>query len=174
MFFHRSTGNRGMIDFVEMILMGVLATIFMGVLSIILGKSMIIRQLLRPEAIGRRTLYMFRVRFVHDNIHKTPTLNNEMSVTWLSHYLIGIGLAGVYPFLEMNEPALRHQGWMPVIVGIATVLLPWLWLYPSAGLGFLASKAPRKSPYIVASLVDYTNFELGLMIWVVFNRRVLM
>jgi hypothetical protein len=162
-----------MINFVEMILMGVLATFFMDLLSILLGKSKIIHQLIEPQVVGRWTLYMFRGKFIHKDIHKTPILKYEKSVALLSHYLIGIVLAGFYLLLELKEPAIRHQLWMPLIFGIATVLLPWLWLYPSIGLGFLASKSPKKSPYIVASLVNHTNFGLGLMMWIVFFRSFL-
>jgi hypothetical protein len=162
-----------MINFVEMILMGVLATLFMDLLSILLGKSKIIHQLIEPQVVGRWTLYMFRGKFIHKDVNKTPALNNEKSVALLSHYLIGIILAGIYLLLELKEPTIRHQLWMPLIFGLTTVLLPWLWLYPSIGLGFLASKSPRKSPYIVTSLVNHTNFGLGLVIWIVFFRRFL-
>jgi hypothetical protein len=162
-----------MIIFVEMILMGVLATLVMDLLAVRLAKMKIIHPPLRPEAVGRWILYMFRGRFIHEDINKTPALNNEKPVSLLFHYLIGIGLAGVYLLLESIEPTIRHQLWMPLIFGIATVLLPWLWLYPSMGLGFLASKAPRKSPYIVTSLVNHTNFGLGLVIWIVLFRRFL-
>ena len=154
--------------------MGVLATLFMDLLSILLGKSKIIHQLIEPQVVGRWTLYMFRGKFIHKDINKTPALNNEKSVTLLSHYLIGIVLAGIYLLLELKEPTIRHQLWMPLILGLTTVLLPWLWLYPSIGLGFLASKAPRKSPYIVTSLVNHTNFGLGLVLWIALFRRFLM
>jgi hypothetical protein len=87
--------------------------------------------------------------------------------------LIGIVLAGIYLILEWKVPAIRQHLWMPLVFGSATVLLPWLWLYPSLGLGFLASKTSRKSPYIVTSLVNHTDFGLGLLIWVVFFRRFL-
>jgi hypothetical protein len=160
-----------MINFVEMILMGVVATLFMDMLSILFGKLKIIHPLIGPEVVGRWTLYLFRGKFIHKDIHKTPALNNEKSAALLSHYLIGIALAGVYLLLEWIEPQLRDQLWMPLIFGIATVLLPWLWLYPSIGLGFLASKAPRRSPYFVTSLVSHTNFGLGLVIWIAVFRR---
>ena len=163
-----------MINFVEMILMGVLATLFMDLLSILLGKSKIIHQLIEPQVVGRWTLYTLRGKFIHKDIHKTPALNHEKSAALLSHYLIGIALAGVYLFLELNVPTIRHQLLMPLIFGIATVLLPWLWLYPSIGLGFLASKSSRRSPYIITSLVNHTNFGLGLLIWIAFFRRLLM
>jgi hypothetical protein len=163
-----------MINFVEMILMGLLATLFMDLLSIILGKLRIIHQLIKPQVVGRWALYMFRGKFIHQDIHKTPALNNEKSAALLSHYLIGIVLAGIYLLLELKVPAIRHQPWMALIFGLTTVLLPWLWLYPSIGIGFVASKAPRRSPYIVTSLINHTNFGLGLMIWIVFFRRFVM
>jgi hypothetical protein len=162
-----------MIDFVEVVLMGVVATLFMDLLAILLAKSRVIHPPIKPQAVGRWTLYMLRGKFIHRDIHKTPALNNEKSAALLSHYLIGIVLAGIYLLLELEVPTIRHQLWMPLMFGLATVLLPWLWLYPSMGLGLLASKTPRKSPYIVTSLVNHTNFGLGLMIWVVFFRRFL-
>jgi len=163
-----------MINIVEMILMGVLATLVMDLLAIRLAKMRIIHPPIGPEAVGRWILYMFKGQFIHEDIHKTPALNNEKSVSLLFHYLIGIGLAGIYLLLEMLEPTIRRQLWMPLIFGIATVILPWFWLYPSMGLGFLASKAPQKTPYIVTSLVNHTDFGLGLVIWVALFRHFLM
>jgi hypothetical protein len=160
-----------MIDLVEVILMGVVATLCMDLLSVLLGKLKIIHQLIEPQVVGRWALYMFRGKFIHKDIHKTPALNNEKSAALLSHYLIGIVLAGIYLLLELKAPTIRHQLWMPLIFGLTTVLLPWLWLYPSIGLGFLASKSSRKSPYIITSLVNHTNFGLGLVIWIVVFRR---
>ncbi|MCP4686238.1 MAG: DUF2938 domain-containing protein [bacterium] len=158
---------------VEAILMGLLATVFMDLLAVRLAKMNVIHPPIGPEAVGRWTLYMFRGKFIHKDIHKTPALSNEKSAALLSHYLIGIVLAGVYLLLELKAPTIRNQLWMPLIFGLATVLLPWLWLYPSMGLGFLASKAPRRSPYIVTSLVNHTNFGLGLCLWIVLFRRFL-
>ncbi|MCP4634744.1 MAG: DUF2938 domain-containing protein, partial [candidate division Zixibacteria bacterium] len=103
-----------MISFVEMILMGVLATFFMDLLSILLGKSKIIHQLIEPQIVGRWTLYIFRGKFIHKDIRKTPALNNENTVALLSHYLIGIVLAGIYLLLELKAPIIRHQLWMPL------------------------------------------------------------
>ncbi len=160
-----------MINFLEMILMGILATLFMDIMAIILGKLKIIHGPIQPQIVGRWTLYMFRGIFIHKNIHKTPALNNEKSAALLSHYVIGIVLAGIYLFIELKEPTIRDQLWMPFIFGLATVLLPWLWLYPSMGIGFLASKTPKISPYIITSLVNHTNFGLGLVVWVVVFRR---
>jgi len=89
----------------------------------------------------------------------------------IAHYLIGIVLAGIYLFLELKEPTIQDQIWVPLIFGIATVLFPWFWLFPSIGLGFLASKSSNKSSIIRTSLVNHTNFGLGLLIWVISFHR---
>jgi len=162
-----------MINFVEMIFMGVVATLFMDLMAPRLAKMKIIQPLIGPEAVGRWILYMFKGTFAHPDINETPALNHEKSAALLFHYLIGIGLAGMYLLLEWKMPTIRDRLWVPVAIGIATVLLPWLWLYPAMGLGFLASKAPRKSPYIITSLVNHTNFGLGFFIWIVLFRRFL-
>lgn len=158
----------------EMILMGLIATLVMDLLSILFAKLKIIHPPIGSEIVGRWTLYMFRGKFIHKDIYQTPAMSNEKTAALLSHYLIGIILAGVYLFLELKVPVVRHHLWVPLVFGIATVLLPWFWLYPSIGLGFLASKSPGRSPYIVTSLVNHTDFGLGMAIWIVFFRHFLM
>ncbi len=156
-----------------MILMGTFATYFMDLTGGFLIKRKFIHSFIEPEAVGRWFLYMFRGEFIHKDINKTPALNNEKLWSLVSHYLIGIVLAGIYLFLELKEPTIRYQIWMPLIFGMATVILPWFWFLPSIGLGFLASKTPKTSPYIVTSLVNHTNFGLGFVIWIAFFRRFL-
>jgi len=163
-----------MINLLEMILMGVVATLFMDMLAIILGKSKIIHPPVKSHVVGRWALYTLKGKFIHKDINAAPALNNEKSAALVSHYVIGIVLAGIYLFLELKVPAIRDQLWMPLVFGLATVLLPWLWLYPSIGLGLLARKTPKRTPYIFTSLVNHTAFGLGLLIWVAVFRRVFM
>jgi hypothetical protein len=160
-----------MINIAEMILMGIWATLVMDIFAIIFGKLKIIHAPIGPQIVGRWALYMFRGKFIHKDIYKTPALGNETSAALIAHYLIGIVLAGIYLFIELKEPIIRDQLWMPFIFGLTTVLLPWLWLYPSIGIGFLASKTSKISPYIITSLVNHTNFGLGLVVWIVVFRR---
>jgi hypothetical protein len=156
---------------VESILMGILATFFMDVLAGYLVKRNLIYSFVMPEDIGRWFLYIFRGKFIHEDINKTPALNNEKLWYIMSHYLIGIVLAGIYLFLEMNVPMVQDQIWMSLIFGIATVFLPWFWLLPSIGLGFMASKSPNRSLVIRTNLVNHTNFGVGLLIWIFFFHR---
>ena len=151
---------------IEMILMGIFATFFMDFLAGFLAKRNLIHPFVTPEAVGRWFLYMFRGKFIHKDIRKTPSLKNEKIWFFISHYLIGIVLAGVYLFLEYREPILRDHTWMTLVFGIATVFFPWFWLLPSIGLGFMASKSSNRSLIIRTNLVNHTNFGLGLFIWI--------
>ena len=160
--------------FVEAILMGIFATFIMDLLAGFLVKRRIIHSFITPEAIGRWFLYMFRGRFIHTDIHKTPALENEKFWCLISHYLIGIVLAGIYLFLELKVPIIRDQMWVPLVFGIATVFLPWSWLLPSIGLGFMASKSSNKSLIIRTNLANHTNFGLGLFLWVISFHRFFM
>ncbi len=155
----------------EMILMGIFATFFMDFLAVFLVKRKLIHSFIEPEAVGRWFLYMFRGKFIHKDIHKTPALKNEKLWCFISHYLIGIVFAGVYLFLEIREPILRDHTWMTLVFGIATVFFPWFWLLPSIGLGFMASKSSNRSLIIRTNLVNHTNFGVGLFIWVVSFHR---
>ena len=112
-------------------------------------------------------LYIIRGKFTHKDIHKTPALKNEKLWCFISHYLIGIFLAGIYLFLELKIPIIRNQIWMPLIFGITTVFLPWCYLLPSIGLGFMASKSPDRLLIIRTNLINHTNFGLGLLIWII-------
>ena len=160
-----------MINLSEMILMGIFATFFMDFLAKFLVKSKIVRATIEPQIPGRWALYMLRGKFIHDDIRQTPVLKNEKLAAVISHYVIGIVLMGIYRFLELKEPAIRDQLWMPLLFGVTTVLLPWLWLYPSIGIGFLASKSKKKSDYIIFSSINHINFGIGMVIWIVVLRR---
>jgi hypothetical protein len=160
-----------MIYIVEMILMGIWATLVMDILAIVFSKLKIIHPKIGPEIVGRWTLYMFRGKFIHRDINHTPAWGNEKMAALISHYLIGIILAGVYLFLEMKAPILRDNVWMALVFGIGTVILPFFWLYPSIGIGFAASKMSPRSPYITTSLVNHTDFGLGMLTWLVLFRR---
>ena len=151
--------------------MGIFATFFMDFFAGFLVKRKLIHSFIEPEAVGRWFLSMFRGKFIHKDIHKTPALKNEKLWCFISHYLIGIVLAGIYLFLELKVPIIRDQMWMPLIFGITTVLLPWLWLFPSMGFGFLASKSHNQSRIIRTSLANHTIFGLGFLIWIVSFHR---
>lgn len=155
----------------EAILMGVFATYFMDILSGFLVKRKLIYPFISPEAIGRWFLYIFRGKLIHKDINKTPKLKNEKLWCLISHYLIGIALAGTYLLLESNLSVIREHVWIALLFGIATVFFPWFWLLPSIGIGIMASGSPNRLQIIRTNLINHTNFGLGLFLWVVIFHR---
>jgi hypothetical protein len=145
-----------------------------GFLASILAKRKIIHPFITPDAIGRWFLHIFRGKFIHEDINKTPSLKNEKLWCLISHYMIGIVLAGLYLFLELNAPIIRNNTWISLVYGIVTVFLPWFWLLPSTGHGFIASKSPNRLLVIRTNLINHTNFGLGPLIWIVYFHRFFM
>lgn len=158
---------------IETILMGAFATYFMDFFAGILVRKKIIYPFISQEAIGRWFLYIFRGRLVHKDIYQTPELKNEKVWCLISHYLIGIALAGVYLLLEAMVPILQEQKWISLMFGIVTVIFPWFWMLPSTGFGFMGSKSPDRMRILRTNLANHINFGLGLFIWVVSIHRFL-
>ncbi len=156
---------------VEAVLMGTFATFFMDFLAGILAKRKLIYPFISPDAIGRWFLYIFKGKLIHKDIHETPELKNEKIWCLMSHYLIGIALAGVYLALDLKIILIREHTWMSLVFGIATVFFPWFWLLPSIGIGFIASKSPNRLQIVKTNLINHTNFGLGLLIWLVIFHR---
>ena len=160
-----------MINPLELVLMGSLATFIMDLFAKFLVKSKIVRAPIEPHIPGRWVLYLLKGKFMHEDIRQTPAVKNEKPAALISHYLIGIVLVGIYLFLELKVPVIRNQLWAPLGFGVTTVFLPWLWLYPSIGIGFLASKAKKQSEYIIFSSINHLNFGIGMTLWIVVFRR---
>jgi Protein of unknown function (DUF2938) len=156
---------------IEAVLMGIFATFFMDFLAGILAKRNIIYPFISPEAVGRWFLYIFKGKLIHKDINQTPVLKNEKLWCLISHYLIGITLSGVYLLIGSNFAIVRDHLLMPLLFGIATVFFPWFWLLPSIGIGFMASKSPKRSQIIRTNLINHTNFGFGLLIWIVLLHR---
>jgi uncharacterized membrane protein YagU involved in acid resistance len=108
---------------------------------------------------------MCKGRFTHGDINKSRALKNENAWYYLSHYLIGIILAGVYFFLASHFQALRQNIWVTIIYGLITVVFSWCWLLPSIGFGLLARKSAKRSKILRTNLINHVNFGFGLYFW---------
>jgi len=156
---------------VEMILMGVFATYFMDLFAGFLLKRKCIHSFITPVSIGRWFIYMFKGKFIHKDIRKTSPVKNEKTGYFVSHYLIGIALAGFYLFLELNSQTIQEHVWIALIYGIITVIFPWFWLLPSVGLGVMAAKSPERTLILRTNLINHTNFGIGLFLWIILFHR---
>jgi hypothetical protein len=138
--------------------MGVFATYFMDLLAGFLLKRRCIYSFTTPVFLGRWFIYMFKGKFIHKDIRNTPPLRNEKLGYFVSHYLIGIALAGFYLFLELKIQTFQEHVWIALIYGIITVIFPWL-------------KSSKRKLIIRTNLINHSNFGIGLFLWMILFHR---
>jgi hypothetical protein len=156
---------------IEMILMGFFATYFMDLLAGFLLKRRCIYSFTTPVLLGRWFIYIFRGKFIHQDIRNTPPLKYEKLGYFVSHYLIGVVLAGFYLILELKIQTIQERVWIALIYGLITVIFPWFWLLPSIGFGFMASKSPKRKLILRTNLINHANFGIGLFLWMILFHR---
>ncbi|MBV1788227.1 DUF2938 domain-containing protein [Marinobacterium sp. D7] len=119
--------------------------------------------------VGRWIGHMRFGRFRHEAIAASEPICGEGALGWSMHYLIGIAFATLLIGLCGVE-WLRQPTLVPALmVGIGTVLAPFLLMQPGMGAGIAASRTPRPGAARVQSLINHGVFGLGLYIaaWLV-------
>lgn len=157
---------------IEATLSGVWATLTMDFLARFLSGRGLIYPFVIPEAMGRWFLYMFKGKFRHGDINRTPAIINEKRWYYISHYLIGIILAGIYLLLTYNHQEIRDHIWLAPVYGMCTVTLAWFWLLPSIGLGVMAKKSAKRNLILRTNFINHTNFGFGLFFWMILYHRI--
>lgn len=120
--------------------------------------------------VGRWIGHFPRGRFLHDGIGKTAPVPGEVAIGWTAHYVIGIVFAGM--LLTAWPDWLRDPTPLPaMVVGIGSVVVPFLVMQPGLGAGIAASRTP--SPWLsrFRSLVAHGSFAVGLMISGILTSR---
>lgn len=112
--------------------------------------------------LGRWVAWMPRGRFRHSPIAATAAVPGETLLGWVAHYLIGISFASILP-LVWGEAWLQDPRPGPaLLVGVVTVLAPFLLMQPGMGMGLAARLAPHPNFVRAHSLVTHAVFGLGL------------
>jgi hypothetical protein len=107
--------------------------------------------------VGRWIAGVMRGRFIHESIAAAAPARAERAIGWSTHYLIGIAFALLLPAFCGTEWIQRPTLLPALIVGIGTVLAPFLIMQPAMGLR--PSGAAR-----LQSLITHAVFGLGLYI----------
>ena len=114
--------------------------------------------------VGRWLGHMPRGRFRHERIGAAPPVKAERAIGWIAHYATGIAFAAMLPAIWGTE-WLRHPTIGPaLIVGIVTVLAPFLLMQPGMGAGIAASRTPRPGAARVQSVLTHLVFGVGLYV----------
>lgn len=114
--------------------------------------------------VGRWLGHSLRGRFHHAAIAASPQVRNERAIGWIAHYLIGILFAAVLLAVCGVEWICRPTLLPALIVGIVSVLAPFLIMQPGMGAGFAASRTPRPGVARLQSLITHAIFGIGLFV----------
>jgi len=145
------------------IAVGIGATLVMDLWSILLRRAANIPP---PNYcfVGRWLRYMPDGIFRHDSIAAAPQKSAECAVGWITHYVIGVGFALLLVLVTSAQWLDEPTPLPAMIVGLATVALPFFIMQPSYGLGIASSRAPNPAQARLRSLVNHGVFGFGLYI----------
>ncbi|HEY2818419.1 MAG TPA: DUF2938 domain-containing protein [Casimicrobiaceae bacterium] len=150
------------------------ATYFLGAVSVGLGATLFMdlwalflqRAFSIPSAnyclVGRWLSHMPEGRFMHASIAAAAQKRFECTVGWIAHYVIGAGYAFVFIAFVSSSWLMRPSVLPAMIFGIGSVLVPFLVMQPSFGLGIAASRAPNPTQARLKSLMAHATFGVGL------------
>jgi cytochrome b561 len=140
---------------------GIGATLFMDLWALFLKRTFNV-----PPAnyclVGRWLGYMPEGRFVHASIANAPPKRFECAVGWIAHYVIGAAYALALIVIVSGSWLARPTLLPALLFGVGTVLVPFLVMHPSFGLGIAASKAPCPTQARLRSLMAHASFGIGL------------
>lgn len=112
--------------------------------------------------VGRWIGHMRSGVFRHQSIGKAAPQKAECLIGWVTHYIIGIlfALLLIVPNdgLWLQNPSL----WLALLVGVATLVFPFLLMQPALGSGIAASKTPSPAKARLKSLLTHSVFGFGL------------
>lgn len=141
------------------VLIGVGATAFMDLTSLLrtrLGTPF-------PDygLVGRWLAHVARGPVKHEAIAQSAPVEGEALIGWVAHYVIGIAYAVL---LLLTWPGWEAQPTLAtaMLIGIGTVLAPFLIMQPCMGAGFFASRTPAPNTARLRSLMTHALFGLGL------------
>ena len=140
---------------------GLGASIFMDIVGLALHR---LADMPRPDyaPVGRWIGHMPHGRFRHVSIAAAIPVAGEGILGWGVHYATGIAYAALLV-------AIRGAGWVSsptllpaLVVGLVTILVPFLVMQPAFGLGIASSRHPRPWSARLRSLINHLSFGLGL------------
>ena len=146
----------------QTILIGTGATLFMDLYALILRFFNI--KSLDYKFVGRWIGHFPKGKFFHNKIFESQAINYEVQLGWITHYLIGITFAFLLVFIFgkkwIETPTLTPA----LIIGIITIVGPFLLMQPAFGFGIAGSNLPDPSKARLMSLITHSIFGIGLYI----------
>jgi hypothetical protein len=143
------------------LLIGAGATVLMDLWSIVRTRLLHVPAM-SYALVGRWLAYLPRGQFRHNPIAASPPVRGELLIGWVAHYAIGIAFAATLLFLFGLDWVCRPTLGPALIVGIGSVMAPFLIMQPGMGAGIAASRTAKPATVRFNSLLTHTIFGLGL------------
>jgi len=149
--------------FLNAVAVGLGATLFMDLWALFLKRAFS-----APSAnyclVGRWFRHMPEGTFMHASIANASKKRFECTLGWIAHYVIGVVFALVLVALVSGNWLAQPTLLSALLFGVGTVLVPFLVMHPSFGLGIAASRTPNPTQARLRSLMAHTAFGVGLYV----------
>jgi hypothetical protein len=114
--------------------------------------------------VGRWVGHWPHGRLTHASIAKAQPVRHERAMGWFTHYVVGVGFAGLLVAM-MGRAWLERPTLVPALVfGVATVVMPLFVMQPAMGSGFAAARTPTPVTNCLRSLANHSVFGVGLFL----------
>ena len=139
---------------------GVLGTLVLDSLNLLFARTGMLSKI-EVGMIGRMAVGWARGRFRYGHPSEMEQATNEKLYGYVTHYIIGVGLAVPYMFgwdLLVEGPA------SPVLTlayGVATTVASNFFVFPSMGLGVFGRRSPEGIRAPLSSLANHRFYGVG-------------
>ncbi|CAM1343749.1 DUF2938 domain-containing protein [Tenacibaculum amylolyticum] len=160
-----------MSSILQAIIIGTGATLFMDLYALVLKFFSI--KTLDYRFVGRWIGHFPKGKFFHNKIMESPVIIYEVPLGWIAHYLIGITFAFSLVFV-FGEKWVKNPTLIPaLIIGIITIVGPFLLMQPAFGFGIAGSNLPDPNKARLMSLITHTIFGIGLYLSTVILNQIM-
>jgi len=143
------------------VVMGLAGAALMDLWSLALRRGFAIPTL-DYAMLGRWIGHMPRGRLVHERIAAAAPVPGERPLGWLAHYAIGIAFAVLLLVIWGLDWARSPSLGPALIVGLGTIVAPWLLMQPGMGAGIAGSRTPNPAATRARNLGTHAVYGLGL------------
>jgi uncharacterized membrane protein YeaQ/YmgE (transglycosylase-associated protein family) len=142
---------------------GVLGTLVMDSLNHLFARTGMLLKI-NMGMIGRMSAGWARGRFRYRHPGEMEQVANEMLYGYITHYTIGVVLAGTYVLgwdLLVGGPA--SPVWA-LVYGVTTTVASYFFVFPSMGLGVFGRRSPEGIRSPLSSLANHLFYGVGMAV----------
>jgi uncharacterized membrane protein YagU involved in acid resistance len=112
--------------------------------------------------LGRWVGWMFRGKFTHQAIGRSPAIQYEYLLGWIAHYSVGVFFAFSFVLIVGDAWLLEPKFWSALLFGICTVAIPFFIMQPAMGAGIASANTPQPLQNRLKSMLNHSIFGCGL------------